>query len=108
MSSQANAGNTTADGSEQVLDQRASDGVYQFVVSTANLANGDVVEFKIKTKPRDAAGSVQIAYYACYAHAQSVPLKLSVPVAGSSVDTTLKQTAGTYRAFEWSVRRLDA
>lgn len=108
MSSQANAGNTTADGTEQVIDQRVADGVYQFVVSTTNLANGDSVEFRIKTKPRDAAGAVQLAYYACYSNSQSVPIKLSVPVTGSSVDTTLKQTAGTYRAFEWSVRRLDA
>jgi len=108
MSSQASAGNTTADGTEQVIDQRVADGVYQLVVSTTNLANGDTVEFRVKTKPRDAAGAVQLAYYACYANSQSVPIKLSVPVAGSAVDFTLKQTTGTNRAYEWSVRRLDA
>ena len=108
MSSQVAANNTTADGSEQVLAQQVVDGVYQLVVSTTNLANGDTVEFRVKTKPRDAAGAVQLAYYACYANSQSVPIKLSVPVAGSAVDFTLKQTAGTNRAYEWSVRRLDA
>jgi len=108
MSSQAYAGNTTGDGTEQTLAQCAVDGVYQLVVSTANLANGEVVEFRIKTKPRDAAAAVELAYYACYAHDQSVPIKQSVPVTGSSVDFTMTQTAGTYRAFEWSVRRLDA
>ena len=108
MSSQASAGNTTADGSEQTLDQRTTDGVYQLVISTTNMTNGDVVVLRVKTKPRDAAGAVQLAYYACYANEQSVPIKLSVPVAGSAVDTTLEQTAGTYRAYEWSIRRLDA
>lgn len=108
MSSQADAGNTTADGSEQTLSNRTTDGVYQLVVSTTNLANGDTVEFRVKTKPRDAAGATQLAYYACYANVQSVPIKLSVPVVGSAVDFTLKQTTGTNRAYEWSVRRLDA
>ena len=101
-------GNTTADGSEQTLDTRTTDGMYQLVVSTANMADGDATEFRIKTKPRDAAGSRELAYYACYKNAQAIPIKQSVPITGSSIEFTLKQTAGTNRAYQWSVRRLDA
>lgn len=76
-------------------------------VNTANMANGDELELRIKTKVLSGS-TAQLAYFASYAHVQGVPNKYSVPVpANQSIEVTLKQVAGTGRSFEWALLSLD-
>lgn len=81
-------------------------GVYVLVVDTNAMAGGDRLELRAKTKA--ISGGVQrLAYVASFRHAQSTLIKYSVPVpVDVEVQFTLKQTAGTGRAFPWSVLSL--
>lgn len=104
MASEAAAGSQTAViSTEHTLDTRSSAGVYQLLVDLSNLANGDVVELRAKVKARAAESSALLVYMGTYANAQGIPIAASVPVSGTYAVFTLKQTAGTGRAFPWSV-----
>lgn len=74
------------------------------LIDTTNMANADVVEFRIKRKVV-APGSATLIYLATYAHVQLEFVKISIPI--PVIDTgalfTLKQTEGTGRAFDWSI-----
>jgi hypothetical protein len=102
--SELGGGSQTATvGTEHTLHTETSGKVCVFVVDTANLAGGDTVELRIYTIAR-ASGTERLAYYATYSHVQGEPMKYSVPVpANISFKATLKQTAGTGRAFVWAV-----
>jgi hypothetical protein len=91
---------------EHTLDTETAAGVYVLVVDTSNLANGDVVIFRIKTKCRTGASSV-LAFSATYAHAQVEPNKYSIPVpVDTEITCTLEQTEGTGRDFPWNLLKL--
>lgn len=80
---------------------------YVLVVDTANMANGDELELRIKTKVLSGS-TARLAYFASYAHVQGAPNKYSVPVpANRSIEATLKQVAGTGRNFDWALLSLD-
>ena len=80
---------------------------YVLVVDTNAMVNGDELELRIKTKVL-TGGTVRLAYIAGYAHIQSAPNKYSVPIPAKwSCEATLKQTAGTGRAFPWELLSLD-
>lgn len=80
---------------------------FVLVVDLANLANGDVVELRLYCKSR-AADTLRVAYLATFAHAQGAPIAVSIPLpAYHDFKATLKQTAGTGRAFPWDVLTLD-
>lgn len=80
--------------------------VYVLAVDLANLASGDVVELRIYTKAR-AADSVRQYDVQTFEDAQTSPGVQSIPVpTGAYTKVTLKQTAGTGRAFPWAVYRL--
>lgn len=92
---------------EHTLATSTTGKTYVLFVDTVNLANGDVVELRLKTKGR-SGNSSQLAYYAVYAHVQTSPNKYSVPVpANIEIVATLKQTAGTGRNFIWSLLSID-
>ena len=81
-------------------------GTYVLVVDTGNMAAGDVLELRIKTKAK-SGGTQRQAYAVSYANAQASPNKYSVPVpVDTSFQATLKQTAGTGRAFDWNILAL--
>ena|SRR5437868_4107605 len=81
-------------------------GVYALVVDTANMANGDVLELRAKTKCKAGSASRQ-AFFVTYAHAQADANKYSIPIpADVEVLFTLKQTAGTGRSFDWNILAL--
>ena len=81
-------------------------GVYVFVCDCTNMVNGDVLELRIYTKCKSGS-TERLAYFATYAHAQGDMIKYSVPVpCDTSFKATLKQTAGTGRAFEWNLLSL--
>lgn len=94
---------------ECVLDAVAAAGTYTFHVDTVNMAAADVVELRayqiILT-----GGTRRVAYLGRYFDAQAVDdvIKISVPISNELTDAgslwfTLKQTAGTARAFPWKV-----
>lgn len=81
-------------------------GVYVLVVDANAMANGDVLELRAKTKAK--SGSTQhLAYLVTYAHVQAEANKYSVPIpVDTELQFTLKQTAGTGRAFDWNILSL--
>ncbi len=91
---------------EHTLDTETTAGVYVLVVNMYNLANGDVVILRIKTKAV-SAGTSRLAYSATYANIQSELIKYSVPVPiDTEIICTLEQTDGTGRDFEWNLLKL--
>jgi hypothetical protein len=91
---------------EHTLDTETTAGVYILVVDTANLANGDVVTFRIKTKYA-SGGTSRLAFSATYAHAQAEPNKYSPPIPiDAEIVCTLEQTDGTGRDFPWNLLKV--
>lgn len=78
-------------------------GVYMVLVDTTAMANGDKLELFIDAKYKSGGSSIQ-THYATFAHVQSDPGKVSVPViAPYGATFSLKQTAGTGRSFDWCI-----
>lgn len=92
--------------SEHTLDTETTAGVYVLVVDTSNMANGDIVTFRLYSKYA-SGGTSRIAFSANYAHAQTEPNKYSPPI---PIDTelvcTLEQTDGTGRDYYWSLLKV--
>lgn len=81
-------------------------GVYVLVVDTNAMVNGDVLELRAYTKAKTGSTS-RLAYVVSYAHAQTELNKQSVPIPiDTQLQFTLKQTAGTGRAFDWNILSL--
>ena len=103
-----NSGTQTATvNTEHTLRTTTTSGTYVLVVNTTNMANGDVLELRIYTKPLSGSTSV-VAYVAIYSNVQASVVKYSVPVpANNECKVTLKQTAGTGRSYEWVLLQID-
>lgn len=81
-------------------------GVYVLVVDTNAMAAGDRLELRIKSKSRSADAERQAAC-AVFEGAQIDPIKHSIPVpTDCDFSATLKQTAGTGRAYPWNILSL--
>ena len=81
-------------------------GAYVLVVDLNAMVNGDVLELRIKTKAKSGS-TERLAYFAAYANVQEELVKYSVPVpVDTQITFTLKQTAGTGRAFDWNILSL--
>lgn len=81
-------------------------GTYVLVVDLNNLANGDTVELRIKTKVLTGS-TARLAYMTTYVNAQSEPNVYSLPVPSPySFEATLKQVAGSGRSFDWAIYAL--
>ena len=96
----------TGGGAEDTLASIAAEGVYQLVVSTRNMVDGDAATLKIYGKV--TSGDVEeLVYTASFAHAQAARIKVSLPVPTPHyLRATLTQSAGTARQFPWAVYRL--
>lgn len=102
-SSHSDGSQTAVIGTEHTLATITTAGSYVLMVDAAAMALGDELELYVKTKVR-SVGTTRQAFKASYTHAQSDPVKLSIPVASTNeIVFTLKQTAGTGRAFPWEV-----
>ena len=105
--SEFESGSKTADGTEQTLNTTTpgtADGVYQTLIDVAAMAAGDVLEIRVKEKAR-AADTQRTVLLDVLSHAQSEPLWVSPPlILLHAWDVTIKQTAGTNRAYPWSIR----
>jgi hypothetical protein len=105
----ANGTETPTVGTEATLFQSSSAGVFSFHVDTVNMAAGDVLQLRIYQMIL-TGGTTRVAYFQQYTDAQAANdlIKISVPIANDISDTgaitcTLKQTAGTARAFPYKV-----
>jgi hypothetical protein len=98
---------TATIGTEHTLGTAATTpGTYVLVVDTNALADGDVLELRVKTKAKSGSTS-RLAYFITYANLQGEPNKYTVPVpVDTEVVCTLKQTAGTGRSFDWNILAL--
>ena len=88
---------------EHTLSTITADGTYVLYVDTNAMVLGDELELRVKTKVRSVGTTreMQVAYYA---HVQGQPVKASIPVGSiNEIVFTLKQTAGTGRAFPWEI-----
>jgi hypothetical protein len=99
---------TAVIGTEHSLATPTTSGVYVFSVDLANLAAGDILELRLKKKVL-TAGTIHVAYLGTVQDAPSTDdqVIISVPIPcpfGCTV--TLKQVAGTGRAFDWSLETL--
>jgi flagellar basal body L-ring protein FlgH len=106
-----NGTNTLGIGSETVLNSvtpNTTDGVYQLVIDTRNMLAGDVLEIRIKEKTI-AASSQGTAIISTLSGVQGSDNNVYFSPALTLMhgwDMTLKQTAGTGRTFEWSIRQV--
>lgn len=90
---------------EHTLATPTTVATYVLSVDTVNLVNGDLVELRCYDMV-DGTNYRQI-WKGTYQHAQINNGKISPPIAVTTqAKFTLKQTAGTGRAFPWSVRRI--
>lgn len=89
-------------------DPETTDGIYQVMVDLNAMADGDIVEIRIKEKVI-SSGTQRVIFTATLADAQNADDVIFVSPAivlmhGWAV--TLKQTTGTGRSFPWSIRRV--
>ncbi len=77
--------------------------VYVLSVDCSAMAVGDILELRLYAKGK-TGGTSRVYDTQTLIDVQADPLFLSVPIpAASYARMTLKQTAGTGRAFDWSV-----
>jgi hypothetical protein len=114
---------------EHLLDSEETAGVYVLIVDTSNMANGDIVNFRMYTRPiPEPAGAsstlsptpsasatpspeipptLKLAYMATYAHVQTEKVKISIPIPiDTGLAVTLEQTDGTARIFPWNLLKM--
>lgn len=98
---------TAVIGTEHTLATVTSVKTLTLNVDTTNMVAGDLLELRIKYKSLTGGASTLYKLQA-YQHSQASPQKISDPIP-SDIETvfTLKQTAGTGRAFPWKVLSLD-
>ena len=89
---------------EHTLATVTDAGVYVLAVDMANLAAGDIVELRIYGKAR-TGDTERLLHRASYGPLPLVsPLVESIPIMSPHhYKATLKQIAGTGRAFPWAV-----
>ena len=95
---------TATIGTEHTLSTITAAGTYQLIVDIDNLVAGDELELRVKVKVR-SGNTLKEVFHASYAHDQgndAVTLSPPVPAPFEFV-ATLKQTAGTGRAYVWSI-----
>lgn len=111
ISEHTSGSQTASIGTEHVLNgttPETTDGVFQFVVDVAAMAAGDVLELRLKEKCR-TGDTQRVVFNANFLGAQSAEAALYMSpsvVLLHGWDFTLKQTAGTGRAFPWSIRKV--
>lgn len=83
----------------------ASDCALELDVDLSNMVDGDTVELRIYSNANGVAAD-KLCYQATFSNAQTVQLAVSIPKivpGGGRFKATLKQVAGTGRAFDWQV-----
>ena len=110
MPSTAGSGTVTpVIGTPSTLFNSTATGTFVLKVDTNAMASGDVLELRVYSMVL-TGGTTRVAYMQRYTDAQPADdlIKISEPVGVDITDSgafraTLTQTAGTARAFPWSV-----
>lgn len=105
MPTTAASGTQTATiNTEHSLSTQTTAATYVFMTNLTNMVNGDIVELRIKTKVL-TGDTAEVIYHAMFTHDQGAEAIVASPpvVSMFSIEATLKQTAGTGRAFPWSL-----
>ena len=108
VTSAGNGTQTATIDTEHTLDTETTAGTYVLVVDASNMAAGDKVTLKIKTKYA-TGGTSRIAFDRTYSYNQvaAVPIIISPPVpVDTEIIATLEQTDGTGRDFYWNLLKL--
>jgi hypothetical protein len=96
---------TAVIGTEHTLATITTAGIYQLMTDIANLVAGEIVELRAYGKAR--SGDTERLMWGPVSYGPIVPSQLLPPspaiVTAVSLRFTLKQTAGTGRAFPWAV-----
>lgn len=106
----ATGSQTAVIGTEHTLNPTTPEttvGMFQLVVDLSAMQAGDTVELRVKEKAQNAAGTQRTVFTDTYSDAQSADsASYASPalILGNGWDMTLKQTAGTGRAYPWSIR----
>jgi hypothetical protein len=91
---------------EHTLDTETTAGIYVLVLELNNLANGDTLIVRMKTKVK-SGGTSRLAYEATFANAQSELNKYSpaIPI-DTELICTIEQIDGTGRSIGWNLLKL--
>lgn len=98
---------TVVIGTDHQLTAQTGIGIYVLVVDTNNMAAGDSLTLKIKTRAV-GGGELRVAEATIktFTDLQAEPHKYSIPVpSNNEIAVFLTQTAGTARTFPWSLLR---
>lgn len=94
---------------EHTLAAVATAGIYQLLIDTNELQNGDILILRCKlnvTAPGSPSNE-RVFFAQVYAHRQGDPAKCSIPVTVPyQALWTLEQTDGTGRTFPWTLVKL--
>jgi len=103
---EASGTQTAVISTEHTLSTLSTSKTFLLMADLAAMVNGDVTELRIKTKIL-SGGTTREIFSAVYSHIQGVPIVMSIPVpSDQEFVATLKQTAGTGRAYPWKVLSL--
>lgn len=103
VTSAASGSQTATLNTNHTLTTVTTAGVYQLVVDTALLVNGETLILTLNTKCRTGDTS-RIAFRGVYRHAQGDPNKYSPALMiDAEIVAILRQEGGTGRAFPWNL-----
>jgi hypothetical protein len=94
----------TAGGGATSLGSSTTAGVFQLVLDTNNLANGDVLEVNVYDKVLSGS-TARVVFNAVYANAQGEKIKVSPPIMVSHYFEVQLTLTGSTRTFDWEFRR---
>lgn len=101
----ASSGTQTATiGTRHLIYDSSVSAVFTFLADLSAMALGDQVELEIEIAYAPSGATKKTYSSGLYAHVQSEPGKLSVPVPSPyQIKFFLTQSAGTGRAFPWAI-----
>lgn len=106
VQSAANGSQSATLDTEHTLSTQTTAGVYVLAVDLNNLAGGDIVVLRLKTKCKTGSTS-RLAFQNIYANIQTEKVVYSpaVPI-DTEIVATLEQTDGTGRSFDWNLLKI--
>lgn len=107
MPTLVSSGTKTTAASEDTLGSAiTASGTYQFVIDCNAMQNGDEIRLRIYTTVL-SAGTSRIFQESRYIHAQTEPIKASVPVVSDiEYHVTIERISGTDRSYPWKILAL--
>lgn len=95
---------TATIGTEHTLSTQTTADVFVLTVNLTNMASGDTLELRAKTKVLTGGSAVLAEIETLTGDQTEEVVWIEVP-SEWSCEFTLKQTAGTGRSYEWSIAK---